>query len=77
MNTLEIKMLAQVERDMDSGKQPFVIYAGDRLAVMQETMDEIELVTGQTISKNIFVNLMQMQLAQLRTELAIQKAQKA
>lgn len=48
--TEEIKALAQTERDMDSGKQTFVVMHAQRLAVSAHVMEELGLENGQNVS---------------------------
>ncbi len=50
LTTEEIKMLAEVERQMDAGEVPFVVWAGNRMVVQQIVMDELGLESGQTVS---------------------------
>jgi hypothetical protein len=59
----EFRMLAKIERDMDSGRQPYVIALGNRMAVQQLVMDEMGLVSGQTISHEMVIAVMQATLA--------------
>jgi hypothetical protein len=70
----EIKMLATLERAMDSGEQPYVILAGQRIAFSQEVLNESGVVSGQTISQLIFIHLMQRTLAMIETKIALNKA---
>lgn len=54
----ELRMLANQEREMDSGAQPFVLYAGHRLAVTPEAMQHFGLVSRQTINAAVFEALL-------------------
>lgn len=49
----EIRRLAAINRDMDNGKQPFVVWDGSRLAVQLEVMELFKLVSGQTVSHTV------------------------
>jgi hypothetical protein len=49
----EIRQLAEIERDMDSGRLPFVMHAGQRLAVPRPILEELGLIAGQTVSDTI------------------------
>lgn len=59
----EIKMLAQLERDMDSGKQPFVICGGHRTAIMPEMLHKFGLVSGQSVSDFLMMQILEAQLS--------------
>jgi len=62
-STEQIAMLAQVERDMDSGKTPFVVENGQRYAFLQEVLDEFKIQSGQTVTAVILLALMEKTLA--------------
>jgi hypothetical protein len=51
----DIRGLAEMERKMDSGEQPFVIYGNGRAAMSKDTMEKFNLKQGQTISDIIFI----------------------
>ncbi len=70
----EIRMLADGERRMDSGEQPFVNAPGGRLRVSPEVMEELGLVAGQTISVAIMQAIIEAQLASLQARIALDKA---
>jgi len=71
----EIKILAELERGMDSGEIKFVIWRGDnRVAVRNEVMEELGLKHGQGISDVIFERILKLHLAIAQTEVAIDKA---
>ena len=59
----QVRELARLERDMDAGEQPFVILNGMRIAVMPEIMRHFELVTGQTISMTLCMEITQASIA--------------
>lgn len=50
----QIKMLAELERDMDSGKIKYVVRDGQRVSVLDEVMEKLGLENGQTISNALF-----------------------
>jgi hypothetical protein len=64
----DIQVLAQLERDMDAGTQPYVILEGQRLAVHSANLAEFGLTAGQTISRPIFVAIQRAHLAYLQQE---------
>ena len=70
----QMKMLAQLERDMDSGKQPYVVHQGERLAFRKGLLDECGLESGQSVSSAILLELMKRSLAHVEVELALKKA---
>ncbi len=55
----DIKALAQLERDMDKGIQPFVVNHGSRWAFSGEIMARFGLETGQTVSEDILRAILQ------------------
>lgn len=61
----EIKMPAQLERDMDNGKQPFVVSEGGRTAVSVDCMEALGLEQGQTINQGIFEAILRYNLEQI------------
>ena len=70
----EIAMLAEQERRMDSGEQPFVVADDSRLAVMPEVMDEFGLVSGQTVTWIIVQRILECQLAIVSAKAVLQSA---
>lgn len=58
MNLEKIKLLAEQERQMDNGQQPYVMLNSNRIAVQPETMEALGLKQGQTISNTIFSELL-------------------
>lgn len=50
----QIRGLAKLEQQMDSGEIPYVIYGSSRLAVDADLMGRFGLKVGQTISDAIF-----------------------
>ncbi len=55
----DIKMLAELERKMDSGEQPFVLWENQRWAFRPEILEECGVVAGQTISSVIYRALLE------------------
>jgi hypothetical protein len=74
----QIKMLAQHDRNMDSGVTPFVrCEKGLRWSFTLPTMEECGVERGQTVSPVVLTALMQASIAQLEALIAIdQIAQK-
>lgn len=50
----QIRMLAEVERMMDRGEMPFVIWRGLRSSVLPEVMIELGLEQGQTVTDILY-----------------------
>ena len=73
LTTEEIKMLAEVERQMDAGEVPFVVWGGQRMTVRQLVMDELGLETGQTVSHEIAGAILNANLAACRAAVAADK----
>ena len=73
LTTEEIKMLAEVERQMDAGEVPFVVWGGRRMTVRQLVMDELGLETGQTVSHEIAGAILNANLAACRAAVAADK----
>ncbi len=69
-----MQALELIERDMDSGKQPFVIdsLGGGRLAVMHSAMDHFGLVSGQTVSGLMIIEICAFHLAEMSKEKDVQ-----
>jgi hypothetical protein len=70
----DIKALAEIERQMDSGEVPFVMYGSGRCAVSRECMDALGLKQGQTINGVIFLAMCKWNLANCHAQMAINKA---
>lgn len=73
-NNKEIKMLAEQQRDMDTGKQKYVVIGGQRLAVAPEAMEEFGLVNGQTITDDIRIAILGFTADLLEAEIAVKNA---
>lgn len=74
LTTEEIRHLAELERKMDAGIQPYVIIDNMRMAVSQKIMQELELKNGQTINLLIHIHIIQLALAENIASMAIKKA---
>ena len=72
----EIAMLAEAERQMDSGKLQYVMYGGVRASVPDETMDALGLVCGQTVNDVIWVRILETNIASLQARIALRDAGK-
>ena len=77
LTTEQIGHLAQLERRMDSGEQPFVLLNEERIAVHVDVMTELGLDQGQTISQPIFVAILQAQLAHCQAQLEMKKLERS
>ena len=59
----EIQDLAQLERDMDSGKPAFVVDAqGNRWIFTNDVLKECNIKSGQQISDKLLIQVMQVSL---------------
>ena len=65
----QMKILADLERKMDSGEQPFVQTSHSRMAFRQELLDECGIKSGQSVSTAMVHTLMQMSLASLQVQI--------
>ena len=74
LSTEEIRMLAQVERDMDAGNQPFVICHGQRWAFTSDILEDNGVESGQTVSPVIIEALLKSSIASLNAKIAITEA---
>ena len=63
----EIKSLAEQERRMDRGEQPYVMHHGRRMAVIPEVMDELGLEVVQTISDAVNIAISQASIGLLES----------
>ena len=70
----QIKMLAECERQFDSGEMFYVTYDGGRTAVDDDLAVELGLVRGQTVSHAIFEAILQGHLAMIQAAIALDKA---
>ncbi|KKL95227.1 hypothetical protein LCGC14_1856800 [marine sediment metagenome] len=66
----EMRILAGIEREMDAGKQSFVVWDSVRLAVKSEIMERFGLKSGQTISFTMAGQILEAHLALLEDEIA-------
>lgn len=73
----EIKALVECERMMDDGRVAFVMLQGQRVSVSSEAMAEFGFKKGQTINDTIFCALLQFNIANIQTKIALNKAQAA
>lgn len=66
-----IRILAEIERDMDSGAQPFVRdKMGNRLAFPAHILSECGCISGQTASDTVIVALMNARIRELDARIA-------
>ena len=69
----EIQDLAQLERDMEAGKQAFVLDGkGNKWAFDNDVIKECNIQSGQMISDGLLTQVMQVNIANLQTKLAIE-----
>lgn len=65
----ELQGLARLERDMDQGRQPYVMWHGDRLSVPHAIMESLQLVNGQIISDPLFTAITQERIAHVEQQI--------
>lgn len=70
----DMHLLAEIERDMDAGRQPYVVYGGSRMAVEPDQLQEFGLVSGQTINHTIARALMEWRVAKIQAAIALKEA---
>ena len=73
----EIRMMAESERNMDSGITFFVVHDGGHFPVMDEVAEELGLVRGQRINNPILIRILEKQIAISQREIAKQDAENA
>lgn len=73
----DLRLLAQAEQDMHSGKVPWVRVEGTtgRAIMRPETMEALGLSTGQTISWGLFGEIAKLHLQQLEQQIAYERGQ--
>lgn len=72
-----LKALAELDRKMDSGHQPFVRDdKGNRWAFPQEVLDVFGCISGQTASHAVMTGLLEANLAHIQMQIALEKATK-
>ena len=73
----EIALLAQCERDMDSGKMPFVVLGGNRWGSSQECLDALGLISGQTVNLIIIQAMLRWKIDDCKAKIEEQKFQES
>lgn len=58
----QIRGLVQLERDMESGKQPFVVHDGLKWAYPAEVLEECDCKPGQSVSGPLLIAIMMINL---------------
>lgn len=69
----QIRMLAELERGMDAGKVPFVIYRDGRAAMDNECLTHFGLTQGQTVNDEIWRAIQEWNLERCQREIALRK----
>ena len=73
----DIRMLAEQERGMDSGKVAFVKDKdGRRWSVSLEVMEELGFESGQTVSDSLITAMIEAEIASIQARIALDKAAK-
>jgi hypothetical protein len=69
LSVKEIRQLAEIERGMDSGEIPYVVYAGHRTPIVRDVLDHLGLQSGQTVSHILWVAILETMILNLRQKL--------
>ncbi len=73
----DIRMLAEMERKMDSGEHPHVLDKDrNRWPVSPEIMEELGLVSGQTVNGTIITAILEANIASIQARIAVDAAAK-
>lgn len=73
----QLSVIAECERDMDSGKQPFVVNRGGRWAFSTDELEPLGIVSGQTVNDLLLRELLERRVANLTAKIAINNARTA
>lgn len=73
LTTEQIRDLAKLERDMDAGRQPFVVWGGQRRSVTPAVMTELGLEAGQTVSDALAEAILRAHIAVCEAQIALKK----
>ncbi len=68
-----IRALAKLERDMDTGAQPFVFYSGSRWAFPRKVLSHLGVESGQTVTHPILLEIMRANLLYISREIEQQE----
>lgn len=72
-----IKALAEMERSMDNGKQPFVRdHAGRRWAMPKQVLEMSGCVSGQTVSDVVMTSLLEANVAYIQMQIVLEETGK-
>lgn len=70
-----VRTMAQIDRDMDSGVQPYVVdRAGNRAAFPAEVLHECGCKSGQSVSDTVMLALLEVAIAHVQAQIALHKA---
>lgn len=70
----QLAMLAKVDRDMDSGKQPYVYNRGERSAFSDELLNRFNIKSGQSVSDSIITKLTRAALKEVQQQIRERKS---
>ena len=70
----EVRRLALLERQMDEGTLAYVVYQGERCAMMPDVLEHLGLKSGQQVSSTIFHEIIKTNLAFLQRQIDEQEA---
>lgn len=70
----DIRGLAKLERQMDDGEIPFVVFDGYRWSMPEEAMSHFQLRSGQTVSFVILREIQSFLIANIRRRIEIAEA---
>lgn len=69
----QVRMLVQIERDMEQGRQLYVVEAGNRWAFPVELLTAVGLKSGETVSVAVRYQLQLLNFRWLKEQLADQQ----
>lgn len=69
----DAKALADINRQMDNGSQPYVKLNNSRVAVMPEAIKHFNLKQGQAITEEIFIEILKYNISQLEKKARMNK----
>lgn len=77
LSVRDIRLLAELDRKMDSGEQPYVLIDGLRHAFSAEILAHFGIESGQTLSRSLLKPLVQAVILNLRKQMETEEASDA
>ncbi len=65
----QIRGLAELERKMDSGDQPYVLNRGDRWAFSGDVLKHLGIESGRNVSDHLLIEIRKTNLLNLRMKM--------